>query len=31
MAYNQVNISSGHSINCQGASDIINEVLKLRR
>ena len=24
--YNQVNISSGHSINCQGASDIINEV-----
>ena len=26
MAYNQVNISSGHSIKCQGASDIINEV-----
>jgi len=24
--YNQVTISSGHSINCQGASDIINEV-----
>ncbi|WP_195515649.1 peptidoglycan-binding protein [Paraclostridium bifermentans] len=26
MAYNQVNISSGHSINCQGMSDVINEV-----
>lgn len=26
MSYNKVIISSGHSINCQGASDIINEV-----
>ena len=26
MIYDQVNISSGHSVNCQGASDIINEV-----
>lgn len=26
MGYNKVIISSGHSINCQGASDIINEV-----
>lgn len=26
MSYNQVNISSGHSINCQGMSDVINEV-----
>lgn len=26
MNYNTVVISSGHSINCQGASDIINEV-----
>ena len=31
MAYNQVNISSGHSINCQGASDIINEVTEARK
>lgn len=29
--YNQINISSGHSINCQGASDIINEVTEARR
>ena len=29
--YNQVNISSGHSINCQGASDIINEVTEARK
>lgn len=26
MPYNKVIISSGHSVNCQGASDIINEV-----
>lgn len=26
MAYNQVVISSGHSVNCQGMSDVINEV-----
>ena len=31
MAYNQVNISSGHSINCQGAVDIINEVTEAKR
>ena len=31
MAYNQVNISSGHSINCQGASDIINEVTEAKK
>lgn len=31
MAYNQVVISSGHSINCQGASDIINEVTEARK
>ena len=31
MAYNQVNISSGHSINCQGAADIINEVTEARK
>ena len=31
MAYNQVNISSGHSINCQGMSDIINEVTEARK
>ena len=31
MGYNQVNISSGHSINCQGASDIINEVTEARK
>ena len=29
--YNQINISSGHSINCQGASDIINEVSEARK
>lgn len=29
--YNQVNISSGHSINCQGAADIINEVEEARK
>ena len=31
MAYNTVVISSGHSINCQGMSDIINEVTEARR
>ena len=31
LVYNQINISSGHSINCQGASDIINEVTEARR
>lgn len=31
MAYNQVNISSGHSINCQGASDVINEVTEAKK
>ena len=31
MAYNQVNISSGHSINCQGMSDVINEVTEARK
>ena len=31
MAYNQVNISSGHSINCQGAVDIINEVTESKK
>ena len=31
MGYNQVNISSGHSINCQGATDIINEVIEARK
>ena len=31
MGYNQVNISSGHSINCQGARDIINEVTEARK
>ena len=31
MGYNQVNISSGHSINCQGAADIINEVIEARK
>ena len=31
MAYKQVVISSGHSINCQGASDIINEVTEAKR
>lgn len=29
--YNQINISSGHSINCQGGNDIINEVTEARR
>lgn len=29
--YNQINISSGHSINCQGASDILNEVTEARK
>ena len=29
--FNQINISSGHSINCQGASDIINEVSEARK
>lgn len=29
--HNQINISSGHSINCQGASDILNEVTEARR
>ena len=31
MSYNQVNISSGHSINCQGAVDIINEVTEAKK
>lgn len=31
MSYSQINISSGHSINCQGASDIINEVTEARK
>ena len=31
MAYKQINISSGHSINCQGASGYINEVTEARR
>ena len=31
MGYNQVNISCGHSINCQGAADIINEVAEARK
>ena len=31
MRYSQINISSGHSINCQGASDIINEVSEARK
>lgn len=29
--YSQINLSSGHSINCQGASDVINEVTEARR
>ena len=29
--YNQINISSGHSINCQGAADIVNEVTEARK
>ena len=31
MAYKQINISSGHSINCQGASGYINEVTEARK
>ena len=31
MSYSQINISSGHSINCQGASDLINEVTEARK
>lgn len=31
MIYNQVNISSGHSINCQGASGYVNEVTEARK
>lgn len=31
MAYSQVYISSGHSINCQGMSDVINEVAEARK
>ena len=31
MSYSQINLSSGHSINCQGASDIINEVIEARK
>lgn len=31
MSYSQINISSGHSINCQGASDIINEVTEAKK
>lgn len=31
MAYNTVVISSGHSINCQGMSDVINEVNEAKR
>ena len=31
MSYSQINISSGHSINCQGASDEINEVIEARK
>lgn len=31
MAYSQINISSGHSINCQGASGYVNEVTEARR
>ena len=29
--YNQINISSGHSVNCQGAVDIINEVTEAKK
>ena len=29
--YNQINISSGHSVNCQGAVDIISEVTEDRK
>ena len=29
--FNQINISSGHSINCQGAADIVNEVTEARK
>ena len=31
MAYKQINISSGHSINCQGASGYVNEVAEARK
>ena len=31
MSYSQINISSGHSVNCQGASDIINEVTEAKK
>ena len=31
MTYSQVNISSGHSINCQGMSDVINEVTEAKK
>lgn len=31
MSYNQVVISSGHSINCQGASDVVNEVNEAKK
>ena len=31
MTYSQIVISSGHSINCQGMSDIINEVTEARK
>lgn len=31
MYFNQVNISSGHSINCQGASGYVNEVTEARK
>ena len=31
MVYKQINISSGHSINCQGASGYINEVTEARK
>lgn len=31
MPYQQINISSCHSINCQGAADIINEVTEARK
>ena len=31
MAYKQINISSGHSINCQGASGYVNEVTEARK
>lgn len=31
MTFSQINISSGHSINCQGASGYVNEVTEARR